>query len=297
MSVDWSGTLTRLAIVVAGSLVALLVYGVAVEPRFVLDERRLVAEVPGLDESWDGERIAVFSDLQLGMWWDNSGMVERVVDRVVELDPAAALVPGDFVYSRSPDVEVQVDRVVELLRPLTAAGIPTFAVLGNHDYAVDAADELTTALEDAGIEVLLNASAVVPAPPGAEGEPLHVVGLGPAVPDLADPEQALRGVPATAPRITMLHNPTSFPELPAGSAPIALAGHTHCGQVALPGSPGWSYLGLTQEEEVVADGLAPPAYGAPGNALFVTCGIGFSVVPVRINAPPQLVLVDLTVPD
>ncbi len=95
----------------------------------------------------------------------------------------------------------------------------------------------------------------------------------------------------------MLHNPTSFPRLPAGSAPLALAGHTHCGQIALPGSPRWSYLGLNEEEAVVADGYAPADYGADGNELFVTCGIGFSLVPVRINAPPQLVLVELARPD
>jgi predicted MPP superfamily phosphohydrolase len=73
-----------------------------------------------------------------------------------------------------------------------------------------------------------------------------------------------------------------------------VAGHTHCGQVALPGTPHWSYLGLTEEEALVADGWAPQGYGEPGNAMFVTCGIGFSVVPVRINAPPQVVVFDLT---
>lgn len=47
-------------------------------------------------------------------------------------------------------------------------------------------------------------------------------------------------------------------------------------------------LDLTAEEEAIADGFAPDDYGARGNRLFVTCGIGFSVVPIRINAPPQV---------
>lgn len=50
---------------------------------------------------------------------------------------------------------------------------------------------------------------------------------------------------------------------------------------------------MTDEEAFVADGFAPEGYGAPGNRLFETCGIGFSVVPVRINAPPQLVFFEL----
>ena len=52
----------------------------------------------------------------------------------------------------------------------------------------------------------------------------------------------------------MMHNPTAFADMPASTAPLAVAGHTHCGQIALPGTPRWSYLGLNEEERVVADG-------------------------------------------
>jgi DNA repair exonuclease SbcCD nuclease subunit len=80
------------------------------------------------------------------MWLANTGMVERVADRVVDLDPVAVLLVGDFVYSESPDLRAQVRNVMELLRPIPAAGIPAFAVLGNHDYALGAGAELTEAL-------------------------------------------------------------------------------------------------------------------------------------------------------
>ena len=292
--VDRSRVLKLVGAALAIGVAATVGYGVGVEPRFVLDERRVTAALPRLDPSWEGERIAVFSDLQVGMWLANTAMIERVVERVVELDPAAVLLVGDFVYSESPDVRVQVDEVLRLLRPISDAGIPALAVLGNHDYAVGAADELARALPAAGIEVLRNDSAVLPAPEGVSGEPLHVVGLGPSKPPLADPVEALADVPEDAARITMMHNPTAFPLLPPRSAPFTVAGHTHCGQIALPGTPRWSYLALTDEEKLVADGFAPAEYGAEGNAMFVTCGIGFSLIPMRINAPPQLVLINLT---
>ena len=272
------------------------VYGAAVEPRLILDERRYEADIPGLGPDWDGAEIAVFSDLQVGMWWDNSGMVGRIVDRVVEQDPAAVLIPGDFVYSSSPDIAVQVRTVLELLEPLATAEIPRFVVMGNHDHAVGAVDELTTAFEDAGFTVLHNEAAELPGPEGATAGTgqLYVVGLAATRPGLTDVDAALSEVPAGAPRVVMMHNPTVFPELPAHTAPLAVAGHTHCGQIALPGTPGWSYIGLTEEEKVVADGFAPVDYGAPGNTMFVTCGIGFSVIPVRINAPPQVAFFELT---
>lgn len=272
-------------------LLALLGYGTAVEPRLILEERRIDMAVPGLPEAWVGERVAVFSDLQVGMWWDNVDMVERVVDRVVDLRPAVVLIPGDFIYG-SESVEENVETVGDALEPLAEAGIPTYAVLGNHDHASGGAAEVRAELEALGIAVLENESVELDPPEGA-ADPLHLVGLAATRPGLTDVDAALDGLADDAPRLVMVHNPASYPDLPAGSAPVTVAGHTHCGQIAVPGMPEWSYLALLQEGEVVADGFAPADYGAPGNSLFVTCGIGFSVVPLRINAPPQLLVVTL----
>jgi uncharacterized protein len=269
-------------------LVLLLAYGVLIEPRVILDEERFEVGLPRLTEADAGTEVAVVSDWQIGAFFDNDGTVEDAVDEILAAEPDVVLLGGDFVYSRDPGVEVQVARVRELAQPLADSGIPTFAVLGNHDHAAGMAEELTDALEEIGIPVLQNEAVPVE---GTEG--LQVVGIGAARPGLADVDAALADVPDGAPRIVLMHNPSVFPELPAGSAPLTVAGHTHCGQIAIPGLPRWSYLQLTEQEEVVADGWAPPGYGAEGNAMFVTCGIGFSVIPVRINAPPQVVLFEL----
>lgn len=279
----------------AALLVLLVAYGVLVEPRLVLDERRYTASLPNLGEEWEGTEVAVFSDLQVGMWWANTGMAERVANRVVEADPDAVLIGGDFLYSHDPGAPAQIDTVLDVLDPLLETDIAVYAVLGNHDYEVGAAEELTDALEQAGVTVLRNEAVPLPGPDGtAPDEPLHLVGVGPARPGLADVESALQNVPEDAARIVLMHNPTTFPEMPEGSAPLTVAGHTHCGQVSLPGTPDWSYLGLNKKEAMVADGFAPQAYGAAGNRLFVTCGIGFSLAPIRIGAPPQVVIFELT---
>ena len=270
----------------------LAIYGSAIEPRFILDERSYTVEVAELPAELDGLRGAVFSDLQIGMWLANEAMVERIVRRAVDADPDAVLLGGDFVYSRAPDVSTQIDRVIELLTPLTDSGIPTFAVLGNHDYAVGAAEELTAALEEHDVAVLRNGVATLPGAAGTAAS-LHVVGIGPARPGHSDPAAALAEVPDDAPRMILMHNPTTFDELPPDSAPLSVAGHTHCGQIAIPGLPAWSYLELRADERMVVDGFAPPSYGAAGNRLFVTCGIGFSVVPMRVAAAPQLVFFEL----
>ena len=137
---------------------------------------------------------------------------------------------------------------------MLGSGIPTYAVLGNHDHAAGGAAEMTRALEDAGIPVLQNRAVTLPVPDGAE--PLYLVGIGPLRPGLDDVDAALADVPDGAARLVLMHNPLTFPELPAGSAPLAVAGHTHCGQVALPFSEHWSWLDVTAREKIVADGWA-----------------------------------------
>jgi predicted MPP superfamily phosphohydrolase len=284
--------LERVAIGMGVTIVLLLVYGTAVEPRFILDEERWRVAVPELGEAWAETEVALVSDWQIGMWWSNEDMIERAVEEILAEEPDVILLAGDFVYSTEPDIPTQVENVLDLATPLIESGIPVYAVLGNHDYAVNAAEELTQALEDAGIPVLHNEALPVPSPAGTE-ERLYVVGLGPAVPDEVDIRAALRDVSDDAARVVLMHNPTVFDRLPADTAPLAVAGHTHCGQVALPGKPRWSYIALTQEEKVVADGWAPPHYGADGNRLYVTCGIGFSTFPIRLNAPPEVTFFEL----
>lgn len=90
----------------------------------------------------------------------------------------------------------------------------------------------------------------------------------------------------------MMHNPDTFGRLPPSSAPLAVAGHTHGGQIRIPFTPEWSWITFKSEDEVHADGWIDD-YGAPGNRLYVNRGIGFSVVPIRINAPPEITMFTL----
>ena len=271
----------------AGCILLVLTYAVAVEPRLLLDERHVTWELPGL--SGDDATVAVVGDLQVGMWWANTGMVERIVDRLVALDPDVVLLAGDFVYSGGDRARQQVAEVMRLLGPLLDADLPTFAVMGNHDHAADAVDLLTAGFRDRGVRVLVNEAVAVP----VGGQDLHVVGIGSHRVGRSHPEAAFDDVPADAPRVVVMHNPASFPAIDAGRAPLAVAAHTHCGQVSIPGFPWWSWLELLREERVVVDGVAPPEHGAAGNGLFVTCGVGFSRLPMRLSARPQLLVLEL----
>ncbi len=78
-----------------------------------------------------------------------------------------------------------------------------------------------------------------------------------------------------------MHEPDSFGAFPANAAPLALAGHTHGGQIRVPFTEDWSWMALATDEKVHADGWID-GFGQTGNR-----GIGFSSFPVRINCRPD----------
>lgn len=297
------------------TLVAVVVYGGAIEPRLILDTEEHTAEIRRLPEAWEGATVAVVADFQVGLWLDNTGMLHRAVEAIVREDPDLVLLGGDFIYHPGQHPGIEVSHVLDILEPLIATGIPTFAVLGNHDWGAvrpigegaapdsGAARMLRDSLEAAGIPLLHNRAVAVhrtrnrgadpDARETASGGAFYVVGVGSRYMDMDRPQEALAGVPDDAPRIVLFHNPDSFADFPAETAPLAVAGHTHGGQVRLPFTPGWSWLTYTEHDEVHADGWVERSFGKAGNRLYVTRGLGMSIIPMRINCPPELTLFTL----
>lgn len=281
-----------------GLIFALLIYGL-IEPYFI-DVESQIASIPGLSTPWVGQRIAVMGDWQVGMWLDNTSTIRRIVTRLIKVRPAAVLIIGDFIYGAGKDAAEEIQQSIDLVRPLADSGIPTYAVLGNHDYGmkskkgnpdVQQAAKLARALESVGVQVLEN-EAVLLSNKTQQETPFYLVGVGSYWANNDKPAVALAQVPNAAPRFVMMHNPDSFAKFPASSAPVAVAGHTHGGQIRLPFTPEWSWLTFVEEDKVHADGWAD-SYGAPGNRLYVNRGIGFSIVPIRINCPPEVTLFTL----
>ena len=282
---------------ILGAIALLGIWGF-IEPRF-LDTEKETATIPNLPAGWEGKQIGQISDFQLGLWGDNSGTAERSVEQLIEANPAAVLISGDFIYHAKPDPSKEIQQAVSIVKPLVDAGIPTYAVLGNHDYGMSGknkepdtqlAERLENELEAAGIVVLENESVPMQIPDS--DEPLYLTAVGSLWAGRDNAEAALADLPAGSPGIAMMHNPDSFEKFPANTAPLAVAGHTHGGQVRVPNSPQWSWLRFTQPDKVYADGWAR-GYGEAGNNLYVNIGIGMSVVPIRIFCPPEMTLFTL----
>lgn len=255
-----------------------VLWSVGIEPRWVA-RRDMAVAVTG----WERPplKVAVASD-----WHVSHNALRRVmtperaaaiVSAINAAGPDIVLLPGDFISGHgevTPSGIPIEDEIAAILGRLRAP-LGVWAVLGNHDWWYDGA-KVRAALQRRGIRVLENAAA--PADAG-----LWVVGIGDHSTGHADPLRALAGVPPGAHRLVLMHDPAA---LLAGPVPgdLVVAGHTHGGQVRLPG------VGA-----LVVPGAAPRdwAHGWIAPGAYVTSGLGTSILPLRLNARPEWVLFTL----
>lgn len=253
-------------------LVVLVLAGLAfVEARFV-EPRRLVVRETSIDVGAQA-RVALVSDLHLGLYKDQAFMA-TAVERLNALPLDAVLIAGDF------HGEFDGRPLAELLQPLKQLKHPAYAVPGNHDDGIVAGQPLGPALDAA-----LRAVGVQPiqqrdVPVGG----VRVVGMGDrwSGQDLIAPVLA---APHDRPVLVLMHNPDSAMQLQPGMAALALAGHTHGGQLRIPGL----YRRIIPCVFPFDRGLHTFA-PVP---VFVTSGLGETAVPLRWMNPPVIDVLQL----
>ena len=267
----------RAAAAIATAGTALAAWATLVEPRR-LRVREVRVEVPGWPDALADLRVALVSDLHAGAPHVDERRVARVVEAVNNSKPDVVALLGDYV---DPEValgdRVEPEAVAEQLGSL-AAPLGVFAVLGNHDWLEDG-ERIRHALREQRIEVLENDAASV----DLAGEVLWVIGLADAITRTPDVSTPFSLVPQSAPLIVLTHNPDLFPELPERPL-LALAGHTHGGQVNLP---------VARERvipSIYGDRYAGGLFRRGERVMYVSRGIGTSWLPIRFAAAPEVVM-------
>jgi hypothetical protein len=154
----------------------------------------------------------------------------------------------------------------------------SFAVLGNHDWWLDG-PRVGAALELARITLLEDSATAI----AVAGQPLWLAGVSDFWEGEHDVRSALLQVPEAAPVILFTHNPDIFPEVPARVS-LTVAGHTHGGQVNLP------LIGRPIVPSQFGQRYAAGHVVENGRNLFVSTGLGTSILPVRFRVPPEIVV-------
>ena len=255
-------------------------WGFLIEPgRLVIHEQTI--EIDNWPQQLDGLRIAVLSDIHVDDWFITQKKLRTIVERTNALQPELIVILGDYMggdgWVRSR-VEPEVFGAV--LKDLRAP-LGVYSVLGNHDWWYNGA-RVRRGLEQNGIKVLENESAKV----DARGTSLWLVGLA----DFWTRPQRIADTVATVPEgqplIALTHNPDIFPNVPQ-RVQLLLAGHTHGGQVRFP------IIGQVIESSEYGDRWVRGHVFADNHHLFVTTGIGTSIIPARFGVTPEIVLITL----
>jgi predicted MPP superfamily phosphohydrolase len=257
-----------------------LTWAVAVEPgRVAL--RQVELRLPGRPAAVAGLRLAVLGDIHTGAPHITPGHLRRIVEDVNGAAPDAVILLGDYViHGVMGGRFVEPEATAGILAGLRAPG-GVIAVLGNHDWWYDGS-RVRRALEARGIVVLENSVHPIARP----GGPVFFAGLADLWTRSPDIQGTLSRIPSGAPVILLTHSPDVFPDVPSRVL-LTLAAHTHGGQVRLPPFPPPvvpSKFGARYAAGHVVEG---------GRHLFVTTGVGTSIVPVRFAVPPEVVILAL----
>jgi predicted MPP superfamily phosphohydrolase len=243
-------------------------YGVVYE-RHHLGATEATLTVSGLPPALTGVRIALLTDIHHSALV-SADDVRAAVDLALSLKPDLIVLGGDYVSFQDRSY---MGPVAELLAPLHAPqGV--FAILGNHDD-----DKYMPAeLERRGFTVLKDRRERVE----LRGEALELAGIRFWTRRRSEVEQVLKNRRGTV--LLLAHDPRRLTEAAELNIPAVLSGHTHGGQVVLPGVGA-----LAKARFPILQGLGRQA----NTSIFVSRGIGTVYVPVRINCPPEVALVTL----
>jgi uncharacterized protein len=251
-----------------GALTGAVSYGVAYE-RHRLGVTEATMPFLGLSQALDGLRVALLTDVHHSALV-SADDVTRAVELALSTEPDMIVLGGDYVTYGDRNF---VEPVAELLAPLRAPN-GVFAILGNHDDD----REMPAALTRKGITVLKDQRTRVV----IRGDALEIAGIRFWTRRPADIARVLKG--ADDPVLLLAHDPRRLTEAAALNVPAVLSGHTHGGQVVVPG------LGaIARARFPIVEGLGQ----REKSSIFVSRGIGTVYVPVRINCPPEVALVTL----
>ena len=265
---------------------ALAGYGMFVDPFRLRVTRRTLA-VRDLPRELDGLRIVQLTDIHHGPWFAMKH-VREMVEQTNALDADLICLTGDFVH-RSPRY---IKPLAGALADLKAkAGL--VGVLGNHDWQEDAplAQE---AFGRVGVRLLDNTRLVLTpdrklAESASSG--LCIAGVGDLWKHSQDYRAALGHLPDEMPRILMAHNPDTAEEPGLRAIPrvdLMLSGHTHGGQIYVPG------LGTPVLPSRYGQKYSRGLVQGPTCPVYVSCGVGIALLPLRIGVLPEIAVIELT---
>jgi predicted MPP superfamily phosphohydrolase len=250
--------------------IILAIYSFFIEPNQLKLNKYIVK-----DKELIGIKIVFASDFHIKP--NQQKRLEKIVNLINEQNPDIVVSTGDFVCGHTDSSTMHPKEIAEELSKIkTKYGF--YTTLGNHDgwYDKTYIEEL---LEAKGINVLNNENVKLQ----ISNREIYIAGVEDKMTAFLNIYEALENT--KSPTILLTHTPDVFPKVP-GDINLTLAGHTHGGQVRLP------LLGALIVPSDYGDKYSAGLIVEKGKKLLVTRGIGVSILPIRFNCTPEIVVIE-----
>lgn len=274
----WRKRLRLAFIAILLSAAGIAIWAFFIEPNRLVTRHETI-EIDRWPTGLSDLKIAILSDIHAGGRFIDERKLHLIVERTNQLQPDLIVIAGDYISGGRNHHEMDPEVFAPVLKELRAP-LGVYTVLGNHDWWFNG-ERVRSALEANGIKVLENKAERIE----TRGISFWLVGLA----DLwTRPQRVQQTIDAVEgdPIIAVAHNPDIFPQLPQRVS-LLLAGHTHGGQVRFP------FIGTVVHTSDFGERYEAGHVFENGHHLFVTTGIGTSIIPVRFCVPPEIVLLTL----
>ena len=241
---------------------------------------------PKVPESFTCFEIAQISDLHNAAFGEENS---KLFELLFEVEPHIIVLTGDLIDSRQTDIEIALDFAGKATQIA-----PVYYVAGNHEARVPVYEELKMGLKDAGVTVLENQKVQIT----RDGESITLMGIqDPSFRTnylFGDAEsvsrQALSELQNESDGFTVLlsHRPELFDVYVDAGVDLVFSGHAHGGQFRLP-----FVGGLVAPNQGFFPKYDAGRFDEDNTTMIVSRGVGNSIIPFRINNPPELVVVEL----
>jgi uncharacterized protein len=232
--------------------------------------KRNVLEFSNLPQAFDNFTVLHLTDLHVDI---SEGAMRRLVSIIGDLQYDICVLTGDYRGKTYGPFQKSLDGINELRAKLKG---PLYGVLGNHDSI-----HMTPSLEAMGIRMLFNEHEII----SRDDSQIYLAGVDDAHFYRADDiQKAATRIPSGTFSILLSHTPEIYDGAAKANFDLMLSGHTHGGQLCLPG-------GIP----IKLEARLPRRMGAGlwhhlGMAGYTSVGVGTSLLPVRLNCPPEITL-------
>ena len=235
-----------------------------------IEVRTNIINSPRVPHEFDGFVILQISDLHADM---NGGAMRNLAALLPDLKYDICVLTGDYRGRTFGRFDQALDGLTRVCDRITR---PVYGVLGNHDTI-----RMVPGLEQIGIRMLLNETVAIE----HSGQRVYLAGIDDAHYYRVDNiEKAVSEVSGETFSILLSHTPEVYRQAAHAGFDLLLSGHTHGGQICLPGS-----IPIVLEA-VLPRRMASGAWRYHNMAGYTSVGVGTCVVPVRFNCPPEVTL-------